>query len=174
MIGVPVRGTSDAGALLVSFVRTLWEQLTVSSDSEWADSLDEVIWSLVDLAYAPRKMREPDLTRRESRRRAILAYLEQNLSNSELCAQSIAEGVGICERYVQALFADMGTTPSAYIVDRRLDFIAGQIESRGYRAQITNLAYEVGFNSMSSFCRAFRRKFGMTSKEFRIKHQRQA
>lgn len=167
MIGQPVQGHTGGPALLANFLRTMWEQLTTTADSAWADSLDDVIWSLLSVAYASQAASEPELGRREKKRSAILAFVDKNLARSDLDARQIADAVGVSARYVQALFAEMATTPSAFILNLRLEFVARQIKLHRGAVSITELAYDAGFNNLSSFCRAFRRKFGVSSREFR-------
>ena len=70
-------------------------------------------------------------------------------------------------RYVQIMFAEIGTTPSAFIQSRRLQRIASELSRKGRNSSITELAFEAGFSDLGSFCRAFRRKFGVTATQYR-------
>ncbi len=66
------------------------------------------------------------------------------------------------------LFAEMATTPTAFIQSRRLELgrqKAGAAE--GSKAAITDVAFDVGFNDLSSFCRAFRRRFDVSARDYR-------
>src|SRR5690606_29496281 len=84
-----------------------------------------------------------------------------------LDTRQIADRVGVSTRSIQLLFAEMGMTPSAYIQQRRLDRAASRLDKEGGEATITGIAFDVGFNDLSSFCRAFRRRFGMSPSDYR-------
>ncbi|MEP7247547.1 MAG: AraC family transcriptional regulator [Gammaproteobacteria bacterium] len=167
IIGTPMFGSSGRGALLCTFVRNTWEQLSANADSGWAQSLDEVIWPLLDFTYRSYKAATPEVGRRQARRDAIVEFVDRNLTRTDLGAREIAQGIGVSCRYVQMLLAEMDTTPSAYINERRLDFVAQQLRARGSAASVTELAYGVGFDNLSTFCKAFRRRYGVTSREYR-------
>lgn len=166
MVGVPVRGDSGAGALFSRFLRTAWSQLE-AGENDWGDAMSDVIWPLLDLAYSSVQPAEPDLGRRDQRRRAVLNLIEAHLCDAELDTRRIAERVGVSTRYVQLLFAELATTPSAYIQRRRLERAASRLDKEGGEMTITGIAFDVGFNDLSSFCRSFRRRFGMSPSDYR-------
>jgi AraC family transcriptional activator of tynA and feaB len=109
----------------------------------------------------------PDRARRESRRRAVLDIVDAHLCEPEISTRAIAGAAGVSPRYVQMIFAGMGTTPSAYICRRRLDVAAERLRHLGKAASITGVAFDLGFNDLSSFCRAFRRRFGQAPRDYR-------
>lgn len=166
MVGVPVRGDSGAGALFSRFLRAAWCQLE-SGAQDWGDTMSDVVWPLLDLAYSPLRPTALDASRRDLRRRAVLDLIEAHLCEAELDTQRIAARVGVSARYVQLLFAGMATTPSAYIQRRRLERAAARLDREGNESTITGIAFDVGFNDLSSFCRAFRRRFGMSPSDYR-------
>jgi len=166
MVGIPVRGDSGAGALFSKFLRTAWSQLE-AGENDWGDTMSDVIWPLLDLAYSSIRPSEQDLNRRDLRRRAVLDLIETHLCDTELDTHRIADRVGVSARYIQLLFAEMASTPSAYIQRRRLERAASRLDKEGGDVTITGIAYDVGFNDLSSFCRAFRRRFGMSPSDYR-------
>jgi AraC-like DNA-binding protein len=101
--------------------------------------------------------------------REIIAYINQNIANVELCPRQAAEHFGISARYVHKLFAGSSTTFSAYVVAKRLEHIRSDLLSPACRNQpISNLAYRWGFNDLSSFNRAFKHRFGCNPSRFRL------
>ncbi len=166
MVGIPVRGDSGAGALFSRFLRTAWSQLE-TGENDWGDTMSDVIWPLLDLAYSSVRPGDMDLGRRDLRRRAVLDLIEAHLCEPELDTHRIADRVGVSSRYVQLLFAEMATTPSAYIQRRRLERAASRLDKERGDATITGIAFDIGFNDLSSFCRAFRRRFGMSPSDYR-------
>lgn len=166
MVGIPVRGDSGAGALFSRFLRTAWSQLE-TGENDWGDTMSDVIWPLLDLAYSSVHPTTLDMNRRDLRRRAVLDLIEAHLCETELDTHRIATRVGVSARYVQLLFAEMATTPSAYIQRRRLERAASRLDKEGSDVTITEIAFDVGFNDLSSFCRSFRRRFGMSPSDYR-------
>jgi AraC-like DNA-binding protein len=166
MVGVPVRGDAGAGALFSRFLRQAWTQLE-SGENDWGDAMSDVIWPLLDLAYSAIRPVAQDANRRDLRRRAVLDLIEAHLCDTALDTQRIADRLGVSARYVQLLFAELATTPSAYIQRRRLERAASRLDKEGADVTITEIAFDVGFNDLSSFCRSFRRRFGMSPSDYR-------
>jgi AraC-like DNA-binding protein len=167
LAGVPVRGDAGAGAMLSRFIRTSWVQLESEDALGWADALCEVIWPLVDMAYAGVRGAQPRVTPRQLRRRDVLGYVEAHFLEPALSPRRVAGELGVSTRCVQILFAEMGTTPSAYIQARRLDHAAQQLAHARRDAAVTTIAYDSGFNDLSTFCRVFRRRFGVAPRDYR-------
>jgi AraC family transcriptional activator of tynA and feaB len=173
LAGVPIRGNRGAGALLSGFVRMAWSQLEDEDDLGWADSLCEVIWPLIDMAYSTERSARTS-TPRERRRREVLAHVDAHLLDANLTARRIASDLGVSARCVQITFAAMGTTPSAYIQARRLDHAAQLLSQTQRNAPVTAIAFDSGFNDLSTFCRLFRRKFGVAPRDYRAGARRAA
>ena len=93
----------------------------------------------------------------------VLAYINGSLGNSQLSATYAAEAMGLSERYIHKLFAKRGNTFSGYVTAQRLERIRDEIMSQAGRYKpISLIAYRWGFNDLSTFNRAFRRRFGCT------------
>lgn len=166
MAGVKMQGDHGAGALFSSFLRKAWRQIA-SGETDYAESLGDVIWPLLDLAYAGERNAAPDPSVRDERRRALFNAVEQDLCDPDLDVHRIARRMGVSARYVQMLFAEIATTPTAYIQQQRLDLAGHRLARGGLRCSITDVAFDVGFNDLSSFCRAFRRRFDVAPREYR-------
>ena len=100
---------------------------------------------------------------RAARLSAIKDDIARNLKDETLSVGAIAARHRVTPRYIQRLFDESGTTFTQYVVGQRL--------ARAYRLvsdpqrtgrTLTAIAFEVGFNDLSYFNRAFRRRFGMT------------
>jgi AraC family transcriptional regulator, positive regulator of tynA and feaB len=165
--GVRVSGSAGPGAALSSLIRGLWPA-AVRADSEgWGPGLVEVVLSLVELVYkSPGGHTDTADSVLDVRTSQAKMYIERHLRDPDLTARSIASHLGVSTRYVQLLFAPLGVTPSAYILERRLQLAAAQIR-RERRGRVCDIAYEVGFTDLSYFCRVFRRCFGQTPREYR-------
>ena len=166
-VGLCMRGDIGPGHLLSSFIRNVWSEVSTDTDNEWSDSLCDILWQLIALAYHPQRSQHAEPSLREKRRRRMLSFIEANLREPNLGTREIASSLGVSPRYVQLLFVDMRTTPSAYILDQRLDLAARELAQRGADAQITEVALDLGFNNLSTFCRSFRRKYRMAPRDYR-------
>ena len=66
--------------------------------------------------------------------------------------------------------AHLGQTPSDYINALRMDYAARQLA--GTPDPLAEIAEETGIRNMSHFHRLFRARFGMTPRQYRLKHQK--
>ena len=88
--------------------------------------------------------------------KAILTSLDMDLSVS-----SLAEKTGYSRYYFSRLFAAVTGIPvSEYITRRRLAHGSELIKNS--EKSITDIAMESGFSGLESFCKAFRREFGIS------------
>ena len=94
------------------------------------------------------------------------AFIDERICEPDLGAAAIARAMGVSPRYVQMLFAAAGSTPSAYIQERRLRLAAEQLRRADGRC-ITEVAMAVGFNDLTHFGRAFRRRYGVAPRDYR-------
>jgi AraC-like DNA-binding protein len=94
-------------------------------------------------------------------REDVLSRLQGELSLGEVAARH-----RLSTRYVAMLFESEGTSFTAFVRDERLERARRMLvnAARGHRL-ISEIAYEVGFNDLSYFNRAFRRRFDMSPGE---------
>lgn len=91
----------------------------------------------------------------------------EHLSDHGLHVDGVARRQGVTTRYIQRLFEIEGTTFSDFVRDHRLDLALRLLKERDRNSTITEIAYDAGFSDISSFNRAFRRRFGATPSEIR-------
>jgi AraC-like DNA-binding protein len=166
LVCVPMSGSSGPGAILSGFLRTLWSQIRDEDDLGSGETVSNVVIDLIGLAYQPlcKGLSNPSAQAQWlSRARTVI---EDRLCEPELGAAAIAQELGVSPRYVQMLFASAQTTPSAYILDRRLKLAAERL-ARAEGLCVTDVAMAVGFNDLTHFGRAFRRRFGVTPRAWR-------
>ncbi len=85
-----------------------------------------------------------------------------------LSVDEVARRQGITPRYVQMLFEEQGTTFGEFVTERRLDVARGMLRSPRYAGwSIAGIAFEAGFKDLSHFNRRFRRRFGLTPRDYR-------
>jgi AraC-like DNA-binding protein len=166
LIGRRIDGGAGPGAPFSTFLRSVWSEIR-TRDGEWADSLGDVIWPMLSMACIDPGEALPRTQQHQRERDGIRTLIEQQLDDPELGPRMIAQQAGFSVRFVQLLFAEQGTTPTAYIRRRRLQRAADILASSKERVSITALALDVGFNDLSTFCRDFRRQFGMAPSRYR-------
>lgn len=166
-IALAMRGTSPAVRLFHDFLLSLWRQGD-QSDAEpaWQESVSAIFLDLLALA-----LREDMPIARDSGHatRRLHALIEARLTDPALSTAMLADELGISPRSVQNLFAQRATTPSAYILRRRLDR-AAELLSGDPGLSITDLAFELGFNDSAYFTRCFRQQFGAPPSAWRGRH----
>ncbi|WP_404711363.1 helix-turn-helix domain-containing protein [Sphingomonas sp. MMS24-J13] len=166
-IALAMRGTSPAVRLLHDFLLSLWRQGD-QSDAEpaWQESVSTIFLDLLALA-----LREDMPIARDGGHatRRLNALIDARLTDPALSTAMLADELGISPRSVQNLFAQRATTPSAYILRRRLER-AAELLSGDPDLSITALAFELGFNDSAYFTRCFRQQFGAPPSAWRARH----
>ena len=75
-------------------------------------------------------------------------------------AADFAKANAISERYLRQLFADIGTSFSDFLIERRLELAHRLLANPLYRnRRIAEIAFEAGFSDLSHFNRRFRARF---------------
>ena len=93
----------------------------------------------------------------------LLGDLHRAVSLSDVAARH-----RVSPRYVRMLFESEGTSFTEFIRAERLErALARLLDPRFDHFRISEIAYEVGFNDLSYFNRAFRRRFGRSPGEAR-------
>jgi AraC-like DNA-binding protein len=104
---------------------------------------------------------------RAARLHAVKQDIENGLT-TKLSIDAIAASHRITPRYIQKLFEADGTTFTEFVRDRRLERARAMLVSpRCDNKQISEIALEVGFDDLSYFDRAFRRRFGLSPRDVR-------
>jgi AraC-like DNA-binding protein len=95
------------------------------------------------------------------------AYIDAHYARPDLSIQDIADDLGLSMRQIQRGFAALRTTPTKYLLHRRLEHARRALDDRqaGRRSDlISSIAYEAGFSDLSYFHRCYRRAFGASPK----------
>jgi AraC-like DNA-binding protein len=100
--------------------------------------------------------------------KSILGHIDQNIANTDLTPNQVADQFGISVRYVHKLFVGCGMTFRSYATTRRLEYVCKDLtSSASRREQISQVAFRWGFNDLSSFNRAFKVRYGCTPSQYR-------
>ena len=159
-------GVEGLGASLLSaFVQNLWGAPAANDEEDCEPALLDAALNLLSAACgvatpAP-ALEAPCMKQR------IRHFVDENLCDPELSVGGVARALGVSTRYVQMAFADLATTPLAYIRRKRLQLAAQQLRRRGPGCSITELSFSLGFNDLSHFSRAFKARYGVGPRDYR-------
>ncbi len=168
--GRPIAAGSASGAVLGSALEAL---LAGQGPSDPADQqvMREVIRNLLARVVAP----PPDtggahaLGRAEGLMRRARSLVLANLDNPDLSPDALAAGIGVSRRHLYRAFAEHGQTPANWIWGLRTEHAHLRLISPDQRGKsLTQLAFEVGFNDMAHFSRAYRARFGCSPRQARM------
>ncbi|MEZ5788058.1 MAG: helix-turn-helix domain-containing protein [Xanthobacteraceae bacterium] len=110
---------------------------------------------------------------RAARLHAFKEDIRKGLRGPELSVRAIAKRHNVSPRYVQKLFEESGSTFTQFVLEQRLAAAHAVLSSAAcLRHSITAVAYDCGFNDLSAFDRAFRRRFGCTPTDVRAAARR--
>lgn len=161
-------GTTPAARVFHDFLLSLWRQADSSTaDPDWTSGINRVFYDLAAMAICDARRRPGEGKAGAGLRRRALAAIEGGLADPHLRTATIAAELGTSVRTVQNLFAEMGTTPSALILERRLERAAERLIADP-AATITEVAFAHGFNDSAYFTRCFRHKFGASPRQWRM------
>lgn len=95
----------------------------------------------------------------------IVQYMEENLSDPDISNTALAKQMGVSEIYFRKLFAARyHTTPRQYILEMRIQR-AKQMLTDTLRS-VTEISEECGFSSVYHFCQTFKKRTGLTPREY--------
>lgn len=154
-------------ALLRRFVLSLWDEFDGKiSENDDDTALGRVLCDLTGLALSPDAI--VDVAGRNGDRERMLNWIQERLTDPGLSTSMIANRLNFPVRTVQDIFARMGTTPTQYILFRRLERARSMLIDHADRS-ITDIAFEVGFNDSNYFSRTFKKRFDMTPSMLRVR-----
>lgn len=117
---------------------------------------------LLRTALAANSRTETTMPRARGRMGEILWFIARNIEQRGLSAQDAAVDLKCSVRTIYKTCAAHGTSFSALLTETRL--VAAQYQLIRTHERISQIAYEVGFSSLSHFSRLFRARFGITAK----------
>ncbi|MBN9144304.1 MULTISPECIES: helix-turn-helix domain-containing protein [unclassified Novosphingobium] len=164
-----ISGATPGSRLLHNFILSLWQQGDQGygdqgrGDTAWEQGVSNVFLDLLSLA-----VRDADHPVQSCRplREKIKTLVDANLGCAQFGSIEIAAELGVSVRTVQNAFAAMGTTPSAYILSRRLAR-ACELLIVNPTMSVTAIAFDLGFSDSGYFARCFRAAYGATPSQWR-------
>jgi AraC-like DNA-binding protein len=161
----PVDTTSEAFRMLKMYAKTLFAE-GGPDDPATANSVGSHLIDLVALTLgahrdAAETARQGGL--RAGRLNAMLAAINEGFAAPEFSIRALARQQNVSERYLSELLHQSGTSFGDRVLELRLQQAYRLLThwQHGNR-KISDIALSSGFNDLSYFHRAFRRRFGMT------------
>ncbi|TDU81748.1 PAS domain S-box-containing protein [Prosthecobacter fusiformis] len=147
----------------------------------WLDEQRELNWFLttklpiqgkvgdiIGVMGMSRRHDEPAAQHRVREVAAAVTYLHANMSQS-LSAVDLARAIGVSERQLhRKLRETLGTTPHELMLRIRIQSAAEALTHAG--DTIADIALNHGFCDQSAFTQQFRKRTGMTPRQFRQRH----
>ncbi len=98
----------------------------------------------------------------------ILRHIESDYADPDLSPEMAADRAGISKRYLQTLLAASGTSFVQELNATRLERASELLsDPRAGGLSISDIAYRTGFLDPGYFTRLFRKRFGITPREWR-------
>lgn len=157
------------GHLIVATARALNAGVLRMTESE-AIGLFGVLLDLVALSLSRRSRAQTAEAANfaDATALALRRAVHERLSEQGLTVATVAAAVGISERYVHKLFERSGSTFSDYVMDRRLDGAARDLNDPTMANRtIGAIAFDWGFSDLSHFARRFKQRFGCRPRDWR-------
>lgn len=168
-VGVRFSGKSGLSKVVSYLLMTMWEYAEDDSFEKIANELaHNLLGILSTCCHLDGDRAESSSTSALDKREIIKRIINQNLHKPDLCVGEIAKLSGLSVRYVQRLFAEEEHTASEYIRRQRLEGCKRQLADPAWlHRNITEIAFNWGFNSSAHFARVFKAQCGMNAREFR-------
>lgn len=162
VFGRVISGKDYTGRLLGALLLALAE-CDESIEARDRDVTTEVVVSLVGQALEGRAPEAGRCHEISSRLRAMSAWLVEHIGEPDLSLDRLAAEFALSRRSLFRLFARAGYTPQSWIRDQRLDHARRLLlgTNASEPGAVTRVCYGSGFNDLSTFCRSFRKRFGV-------------
>lgn len=98
----------------------------------------------------------------------VIDYINANI-DKPMDVKMLAGKTSLSVYHFHRIFtAVTGEPPAKYVMRRRMELAAVHLE-QDVQKPITDIAFDLGFNSVNVFCRNFKKHFGLTAEAYRSK-----
>lgn len=169
LCGLKTSGDRQFGRVVRSMLEDVWRQVEQGFPQEHGITIAKNMLDAIATAYLLQHCKRFSESASTSERRAhIKRFIEARLRDPELSAAFVADYFGVSTRYVSMIFEKEQEPVSAYILRRRLEECAHQLASRDWASHsVTDIAREWCFVNRAHFSRVFKKRFGVSPREFR-------
>lgn len=163
---IRVSRETPLGMLAVDFLQSvirLPDTIPASAKPAVARMMTELV--ALSLGGSSEAMQRADGTASRALLTSILRFIEHNLSDPALSVEAVCRKFGISPRYLHRLFESCEMTFGEHVRYRRLELCASELSCRS-RRPINVIALSWGFNDISHFNHLFRKRFGVSPREY--------
>ncbi|HEV2083090.1 MAG TPA: helix-turn-helix transcriptional regulator [Brevundimonas sp.] len=161
--GLVVDGPA-AGALL-NLAGTVWSWLP-DMTTDGAARAEAAMLELLVAGIHQALPGAPARARRDALRDAAIAEIDHSLGLSATTVAKLARILAVpVEQIVSAFRGDGGL--AAYLLSRRLEEARSALADRGRQEPIGDIAHRLGFSDAAHLSRAFRKRFGVSPRDYR-------
>lgn len=98
----------------------------------------------------------------------ILRYIDKHLYDKNISIKELADSIHISNVHLSRVFSKtFGIPPKKYIIERKLEAVASMLIHTDM--PINEICAHVSFNDMSYFNKLFKKKYGLTPRDYRKK-----
>lgn len=102
-----------------------------------------------------------------------VGYIRENIFDPDLTPASVAAACGISCSYLHKLFSTADRSVARMILEMRLVRASEKLEDRNCaHVPISTIAFGSGFNNAAHFSTRFRKRFGMSPREYRLRNRK--
>lgn len=164
-----IPGTRGLGTILFHLMTSLYQQSVHLSDQEGTAAVEAYLRTLSAFLGVSRP--ESNSTSISQ----ITGYINQHLTDANLCPSEIASAAGISVRHLHRIFSRHGSTVNDWIRIQRLKHCLQELSDPcARRKSITEIALYWGFNDSAHFSHSFKKQFGMSPRRARTGQWRDA
>ena len=157
---------SSAARLIGAAIQELYAQADDLTLSEAEAAIEGIV--ALTTGFARVKLAGDQSDQVKSRRKAALDYIDAHLANTDLGPSEIADAVEMSRASLYRLLAAEGGI-RAVLLKRRLDqALRLMLTDDNDERSLTDIAKVCGFGGMTQFSRAFRARFGMPPRQYRV------
>lgn len=169
LCGLKTSHDKQFGSVVGSMLQDVWRQVEQGFPQEHGLTIAKNLLDVIATAYALQHGTKFAESGSMSARRAhIKRFIEARLRDPGLSAASVADYFGVSTRYVGMIFENEYEPISAYILRRRLEECAHQLTNVVWDAySVTDIAREWCFGNRAHFSRVFKKRFGVSPREYR-------
>jgi AraC-like DNA-binding protein len=163
LCAVRFEASTGAGALLCDYLRLVaprLDDLAPAAGAAAARHLIELLALALEGAADPGD--SEDATVRAAHLRRFEAYVRAHLADPSLTPRTIAAACGVSVRYLHRIFQESQRSVRDYIRELRLEGARDMLEKSPEQMPLAAIAYRWCFADQAHFCRAFKRRYGVS------------